>query len=248
MMRIDGRKVVLDAGVIATKKRWPVRLLLSMLLIILIALSIGPFSLFKEGPRNSRLPLAFSEVAAQRLYHEAGLAIPRAMIGLPPGFPRLAEDYGHLPPCFIRGEPNPAVTEDKACLTGLYRTADSRIPCSFWREEICSAVNVPIDIFENPRFMDIVGGYADNMCRFLRDYHDITVPAAERHQRSPHPLSNALALERSLTCSERYERPLMSEDSRNFWRRNRPRLLVRERDGSISKEIELKLGFANSQR
>ncbi len=108
-MRIDGRKVMLGAGMNATKKRWLVRLLLSMLLIILIALCIGPFSLFKEGTKNSRLPFSFSEVAAQRLYHEAGLAIPRAMIGLPPGFPRLAEDYGHLPPCFIRGEPNPAV-------------------------------------------------------------------------------------------------------------------------------------------
>lgn len=239
--------MALDTGMNAAMKRWLVRLLISMLLIILIALSTGPFSLFKEGTRNSMLPLAFSEVAAQRLYHEAGLAIPRAMIGLPPGFPRLAEDYGHLPPCFIRGEPNSAVTEDKACLTGLYdATADSRIPCSFWREEICNAVNVPIDLFENPRFMDIVGGYADNMCQFLRDYHDITAPASERHQRSPIQRSTALALQRSLTCSERYERPLMSEETRNYWRRNRPILLVRERDGTISKEIELKLRFANS--
>ncbi|MFM7691804.1 MAG: hypothetical protein ACKPAC_20470 [Alphaproteobacteria bacterium] len=230
-----------------TMKRWLLRLLLSMLLITLIALSIGPFSLFNEGTRNSMLPLTFSEVAAQRLYHEAGLAIPKAMIEMPPGFPRFAEDYGHLPPCFIRGEPNAAVTEDKACLTGLYGTADSTIPCSFWRQEICNAVSVPIDLFENPNFLKIVESYADNMCQFLRDYNGITVPAAARHQRAPIQRSTALALQRSLTCSERYERPLMSKETRDYWRRNRPILLVRERDGTISKEIELKLQFANSQ-
>jgi hypothetical protein len=234
-----------------TAPRKPIRLGRALFAMMLAALTPGCIGGFGKGDEASRvfvLSTAFAEVAAQRLYVEAGRPIPMGMIGIPPGFPRAQETYGHLPSCFNQGFPNSTLGEPNACLTGLYWvTSESKTACSYVRRDICNAVNVPMDIFDNRRFIQIMTDYASNMCQFLSDYREISVPAAAREGHLPHQLSYALALERSLICTTGADHPFVKEDSKHFWRRMRPLILVRSRDGTIAEEIELRLQFANLQ-
>jgi hypothetical protein len=221
-------------------------MLLALMLLSLTGGCLGGFGKGDEASRVFVLSKVFAEVAAQRLFVEAGHPIPKGMIGIPPGFPRAQETYGHLPSCFIHGIPNSALGQENACLTGLYWvTSESKIACSYFRREICNAVNVPMDIFENPRFIQIMTDYASNMCQFLNDYREISVPAAARERHWPVQLSYALALERSLVCTHLADHPFVKEDSKDFWRRMRPLIIVRSRDSTIAKEIELHLRFQN---
>lgn len=222
------------------------RVLLAATLLSLTGGCLGGFGKGDEASRVFVLSLAFAEVAAQRLFVEAGRPIPKGMVGIAPGDTSAQEMNGHLPPCFIYGAPNWTVGEQGACLTGLYWvTSESKIECSYFRRDICNAVNVPMDIFENPRFIQIMTDYASNMCKFLNDYQESSVPAAARQGHRPRQLSYALALERSLVCTNGEDHPFVKEDSRNFWRRMRPLILVRSRDSTIAKEIELNLRFQN---
>lgn len=224
------------------------QLLLAMMLVGLTGGCLGGFGKGDEASRVFVLSKAFAEVAAQRLFVEAGRPIPMGMVGIAPGDTSAQEMSGHLPPCFIRGIPNSALGEPKACLTGLYWvTSESKIDCSYFRRDICNAVNVPMDIFENLRFIQIMTDYASNMCQFLNDYREISIPAAARERHLPFQLSYALALERSLVCTNGADHPFVKEDSKDFWRRMRPLILVRSRDGTIAQEIELRLQFANLQ-
>jgi hypothetical protein len=158
------------------------RLLLAMMLLGLIPGCIIPFGKSDDANRAFVVSYGLVEVAAQRLYVEAGQKIPRAMAGIAPEDKSAQEMYGHFPPCFIGGAPNATVGQDGACLTQFYwANSDRKMECSLFRREICNAVNVPIDVFENPRFITIIEEYAANMCEFLRDHREISAPAAPRY-------------------------------------------------------------------
>lgn len=224
------------------------RIVLAMMLLGLIPGCIIPFGKSDDANRFFFLSDGFVEVAAQRLYVEAGLQIPKAMAGIAPEDKLEQERYGHFLPCFIRGAPNATLGQDGACLTQFYwANSDRKMECSLFRREICNAVNVPIDVFENPRFITIIEEYAANMCQFLSDHREISAPAAARYGHLSRNFSRARALERSLICVEGADRPIVKEEAKDFWRRMRPLILVRSRDGTIAQEIELRLQFANLQ-
>lgn len=224
------------------------RLLLAMMILGLIPGCIIPFGKSDDANRAFVLSYGFVEIAAQRLYVEAGLQIPRAMAGIAPEDKLAQERYGHFPPCFIRGAPNATVGQEGACLTQFYwANSDRKMECSLFKREICNAVNVPINVLENPRFITIIEEYAANMCQFLRDHREISAPAAARYGHLSRNFSRAQTLERSLICVEGADRPIVKEEAKEFWRRMRPLILVRSRDGTIAEEIELRLQFANLQ-
>ena len=230
-------------------RRKPKRLgqvLLGIMLVVLLPGCIGPLNKFDDANRAFLLSGAFVDAAARRLFAEAGVEIFKGMVDIDPGDTLLKERSGMLPPCFIRGAPNITLGQHGNCQRNFYwANSDRKTDCSFIKREICNAISIPVDIFENPRFMTIVEGYAENMCKFLRDHQEISAPTAARLGLIAPNFSVVRTMQHTLICSETADRPAVRESSTDFWRRMRPIILIRERNGAVIKEVELRLRFQN---
>jgi hypothetical protein len=200
------------------------------------------FALSGEGARAkaSHVSMSLIRVAVYEMFMESGRSIPVIREVAP-----AENDYHQVSKCFLEGMPNPHLKDRQACNSEIFLDSSNwRDSCVWFRREQCSVVSISQQIATNPRFLEILRGYSENVCQFLRAYDKVySLPQFSMGSNSQRLPSMTLPSTGSLCTPNDNSPTVLHVPQSEVWNEIRPFIVVRGQGDVVTMQIELRLRF-----
>lgn len=200
------------------------------------------FALSGEGARAkaSHVSMSLIRVAVYELFMESSRSIPVIREIAP-----TENDYHQVSKCFLEGIPNPYLKDKQVCNSEIFLdSSDWRESCVRFRREQCSVVSISNQLATNRRFLEILRGYSEDICLFLRAYDKVySLPQFSLGSHSQRLPSMTLPPTGSLCASNDNSPTVLHVPQSELWNEIRPFIVVRGQGGVVTMQIELRLRF-----
>lgn len=191
-----------------------------------------------DSQKNFNLSRSFAEIAFHKSYRERDLDPPIFFFS-----ENGQTNPSSAPDCITADGNMIARPEAQACRIPLSAASPIRSSCSPWSRDICVAVGMSLQLFEQPEMRRAIARYAQDPCAAVSDFDELIRDNASAQRVTYHASVAARILDAELMCRTRASTTL--QRSSDLLRRLRPLIVVRDDLTGATFQVELVLGKPN---